>query len=33
MMDMLKWKMIEWLVRHNVLAVARVRAQGGRRMR
>lgn len=33
MMDMLKWKIIEWLVRYNVLAVARVSARAGRRMR
>lgn len=25
MMDWLKWKVIEWLVEHRVIAVARVR--------
>jgi len=31
MMDWLKWKMIEWLVEHRVLAVVPVRANGRRR--
>lgn len=31
MMETLKWKVIELLVRFNVLAVARVKANGGSR--
>lgn len=33
MMEMLKWKVIELLVRMNVLAVAPVKANSGRGMR
>ena len=33
MMDWIKWKVIELLVRHNVLAVVPVRANNGRRPR
>lgn len=31
MLDMLKWKIIELLIRWNVLAVATVKANSGRR--
>lgn len=31
MLDMLKWKVIELLIRWNVLAVATVKANSGRR--
>ena len=33
MMDWIKWKVIELLVRHNVLAVVTVRANQRRRFR